>query len=244
MKKWSKHEKSSLRKMSLAMKLGFVNGRVVWNKGKRTECTVLNCYKRATARGLCPMHSWRRKVHGSPDVVVRVGHPKGTSLTSEHRRKLSKAHRENGYRHSEETRKKMSESLRLTYINGRVLASTANLHNNKTGFYTSKKMHKRYEYKSETLEKWIMMGLDVDRGVEAWYYEPFSVPYWYRGRQHSYFVDFVVYYKGGRVEILEAKHSSHLWQEKVVAKRAAAELLAEQLKTKYRFITEKDKKAA
>jgi TnsA endonuclease-like protein/NUMOD3 motif-containing protein len=206
----------------------------------RTICLVRGCGKFIHARGLCPKHLHRDTVHGSPYVVVKPGHKKGILLSKETRRKMSLAHSTNGYRHSTRTRLKMSESMRLGYLTGRPLAATANLRNNETGFYTSKKMHKRYEYKSKTIEKPFMESLDADRTVRWWFYEPFSIPYWYRGKLHSYFLDFVVWYRSGDIDFVETKHSTHLKQEKVVAKRAGAEILAEQLGAKYRFVTEKE----
>ncbi len=208
------------------------------SKGGLKVCLVSDCEKRALVRGLCAKHFWRNKVHGSPLAEVSVGHPKGQLLTKAHKRKLSIAHRTNGYQHSEETRKKMSESLRLTYTNGRLLASTATFRNNVTGFYTSKKMGIRCQYRSK-LEKWLMVGLDADKDVKYWFYEPFTIPYWHQGKQHSYFLDFAVWYQDGRIELVEVKHSSHTRQERVVSKTAAAKALAHQLGAEFKFVTEK-----
>ena len=204
----------------------------------RSICTIKGCRELLCSHGLCAMHFWRLKVHKDPMKVVPVGYPKGRPLSRETRKRMSISHSSNGYEHSEETRKKMSESLRLTYQNGRPLAKTATFRNNETGFYTSKKMHVRYQYRSR-LEKRTMLGLDNDRDVKYWFYEPFVIPYWHRGEKRSYFIDLVVWYKDGRIELVEVKHSSHLWQEKVVSKRAAAETLANQLGARFKFVTEK-----
>jgi hypothetical protein len=80
--------------------------------------------------------------------------------------------------------------------------------------------------------------LDADPNVVRFVYEPFKIPYQYRGRKKNYIPDFLVEYVDGSEELIEVKPKSLVNYGKNKLKIRAGE----RHEMAFRVITEEDLK--
>lgn len=76
----------------------------------------------------------------------------------------------------------------------------------KQGEYESKKTGRKLHYRSGLEMKFYEL-LDQDNDVVAFYAEPISIPYYFKGTMKNYIPDLVVQFVDGRKEIWEVKPS-------------------------------------
>lgn len=88
------------------------------------------------------------------------------------------------------------------------------------GTFSSKKSCADFTYRSG-MECDFYECLEADRDVEAFFGEPFKVPYFYAGEWHNYIPDIKVHYIDGSVEIWEIKPQSQTGYEQNKAKWVA-----------------------
>jgi hypothetical protein len=81
-----------------------------------------------------------------------------------------------------------------------------------------KKLHYRSGYELE-----VYKCLEQMPNVKRYDAEPFGIPYWFKGEQHTYFPDLSVQFADGRVEVWEIKPSSQTSYEVNDAKWTAAD---------------------
>lgn len=105
------------------------------------------------------------------------------------------------------------------------------------GTYMSKKMnaplHYRSGYECEVYEL-----LDDDQDVQAYYVEPFKVPYNFQGEWHDYIPDLKVCFVDGRIEVWEIKPATQTGLDKNKAKWASMDTHANNLGWKFMVLTE------
>lgn len=94
------------------------------------------------------------------------------------------------------------------------------------GFFTSKKCGKDFEYKSG-MECDFYECLEADLDVVSWAYEPFKVPYFFKGEWHNYIPDLRVNFMDGTSEIWEIKPANQTHYEQNQCKWAAMKVYAE-----------------
>lgn len=96
-----------------------------------------------------------------------------------------------------------------------------------------KKMHYRSSWEEQVYESLEKMG-----DVIAYDVEPFSIPYYFKGKRHRYFPDLKVTYTNGIVEIWEIKPQTQITNERNQAKFKSAEYFCHQRGWKLEIITE------
>lgn len=90
----------------------------------------------------------------------------------------------------------------------------------RTGVFSSKKSGCDLRYRSG-MESDFYECLESDKDVEAFFAEPFKVPYYYAGEWHDYIPDLRINYVDGSVEVWEVKPASQTQYEQNRAKWAA-----------------------
>ena len=108
----------------------------------------------------------------------------------------------------------------------------------KEGYIVSKKnngekMHYRSGYEKEVYDCLERIG-----DVIAYKVEPFSVPYYHKGKMRQYFPDLLIQYSDGSVEMWEVKPSNQTAASQNQAKFKAAELYCTQRGWRWDIITE------
>lgn len=130
---------------------------------------------------------------------------------------------------------KISATIRASYASGeREIQKKYH-----KGWYTSRKMRKRFPYRSQ-LEKLFMIGLDKDPHVVEWLYEALEIPYQFAGVTRTHVPDFFFRTRDGKWHVVEVKHSNYLADAQIVAKRVGAEAMLWPRDISYEIITEKE----
>jgi hypothetical protein len=127
-----------------------------------------------------------------------------------------------GKRHSKEAKEKMSESRSLAFVEGRVRGYGKNHHH---GHFTSMKTGITMAYRS-SWEYEAMKWLDANESVVAYQYEKVRIPYYVQGfdqrHKRHYVPDFIVFFADGHQEMWELKPSSLCTNHQTELKREAA----------------------
>jgi hypothetical protein len=84
--------------------------------------------------------------------------------------------------------------------------------NARRGTFVSKKCGREFEYKSGLEEEFLNL-LEEDTDVETFAYEPFKVPYFWKGEWHNYIPDIRVNYIDGSTELWELKPANQTGPE-------------------------------
>lgn len=96
------------------------------------------------------------------------------------------------------------------------------LPNFQSGFYVSAKNQGKQMHYRSSWEKQVYECLEQMGDVLRWAVEPFSIPYYYRGKQKQYYPDILVEFADGSKEIWEVKPANQFQLAQNKAKWAAA----------------------
>lgn len=154
----------------------------------------------------------------------------GRKLSNERCKAISKGHI--GILHTEESKKKISETKLKKFANG----DYDHLNPGKIkGYYYSIKMKKKFSYKSE-LELEYYKILDKSPNVKNWEVEKIKIPYKLKNKWHTYFPDVLV--NGNEIHEINSKMVWILNEEKKLLKMEAAKKYCKEKGWKYRIIFE------
>lgn len=106
-----------------------------------------------------------------------------------------------------------------------------------TGTYVSTKCTSGPINYRSSWELSVAQYLDLDPAVLSYQYESLQIPYMYRGKQHTYYPDFIVQYYGRKNAVIEVKRKDKLGDLKVVAKQKAVKVWCEANGYEYVFWT-------
>lgn len=106
------------------------------------------------------------------------------------------------------------------------------------GYFESNKMNGNLYYYRSGYEREVYDFLESDSDVQAYYAEPFKVPYHHKGEWHDYIPDLRIEFIDGSVEIWEIKPANQTHYDINQSKWAAAANFAENHGWKFNVITE------
>lgn len=139
-----------------------------------------------------------------------------------------------GRRHSDDAKAKMSESKSMLILDGKFRPYGSN---KKTGWYESSKTGRKHWFRS-SWEETVMNYLDKDPNVVTWNYESVRIQYYYNNNKRWHIPDFVVTFMNNTTEMWEVKPSQFLQTERVCrTSEAGKKYCAENNISLYKFIT-------
>ncbi len=106
-----------------------------------------------------------------------------------------------------------------------------------TGTYNSTKCTSGPINYRSSWELSVAQYLDLDSTVLSYQYEALQIPYVFRGKQHTYYPDFIVQYNNGKNKVIEVKRKDKLGDLKVIAKQKAVKVWCEANGYEYIFWT-------